>query len=123
MCYSVGPVHGATGRGRRKHPSLKKNMVLSTDSYHAYVFELPDLVVHREPWHPAWHPGYVSLVYKQRPVQPILTRRREVCANAAVKCRRYSTPVPTTWVHPWVLEARHAQCVQGTNGADEKIDP
>ena len=98
-------------------------MVLSPDSFHAYLFELPDLVVNREPWHPAWHPGYVSLVYKQRPVQPILTRRRELCANAAVKRRRFSTPVADTWVHPWVLEARRAQqCVQGTNGADEKID-
>ena len=98
-------------------------MVLSPDGYHAYLFELLDLVVHREPWHPAWHPGYVSLVYKQRPVQPILTRRRELCANAAAKRRRFSTPVADTWVHPWVLEARRAQpCVQGTNGADEKID-
>ena len=97
-------------------------MVLSPDSYHAYLYEMPDLVVQREPWHPAWHPGYVSLVYKERPVQPILTRRRELCANAAVKRRRYSTHVPADYVHPWVHWAHAQQCVQGANGADEKID-
>ena len=97
----------------RKSHLGQKNMVLSPDSFHAYLFELPDLVVHREPWHPAWHPGYVSLVYKQRPREPEPKRKRELALTAALKRRRHATPVSSQWVHPWVLEARRAQqCVQ-----------
>ena len=89
-------------------------MVLSTGCCPvALLYELPDLVIQREPWHPAWHPGYVKLVYTKRPVEPVLKRRRELCAVAALKRRRYSRPVPATWVHPW--------CVQ-TEKSDEKIN-
>ena len=86
-------------------------MVLSPDSCHAYMYEIPDLVIYREPWHPAWHPGHVELVFKERPMEPVLTRHRELCAVAAAKRRRYSRPVSAQWVHPWVLGA-HAWCVQ-----------
>jgi hypothetical protein len=95
-------------------------MVLSPDSCRAYMYEIPDLVIHREPWHPAWHPGYPELVFKDRPVEPVLTRRRELCAVAAVKRRRHCRPVPSQWVHPWVLDAR-ARCVQTTRSS-EKTD-
>jgi hypothetical protein len=81
-------------------------MVLCQDSCRAYMYEIPDLVVHREPWHPAWHPGYITLLYTERPVEPVLTRRRELCAVAAIKRRRYSRPVPEEWVHPWTVATR-----------------
>ena len=97
-------------------------MVLSTGCPVALLYELPSLVVHREWWMPESHPGYPVLVYTAPPKMPDAKRIRELCAVAAVKRRRHSMPVPATWVHPWELEARRAQCVQGANGADEKID-
>ena len=87
-------------------------MVLSEHSYHAYLFEMPSLRVHREHWMPAWHPGYVELVYTERPKEPEPKRKRELAVTAALKRIRYSQRVPATWVHPWVLAARAQQCVQ-----------
>ena len=86
-------------------------MVLCQNSCRAYLYEVPSLLVHREPWMPAWHPGYVQLVYTERPTEPEPGRRRELCAVAAMKRRRSYRTVPADWVHPWVLAAR-TQCVQ-----------
>jgi hypothetical protein len=87
-------------------------MVLCQDSCRAYLYEMPSLLVHREPWMPAWHPGYVQLVYTERPREPEPKRKRELVLTAALKRVRYSQRVPADYVHPWVLEARAQQCVQ-----------
>jgi hypothetical protein len=83
-------------------------MVLSTGCPAALLYEMPELVIRREPWFPRWHVGYPVLIYTAPPKEPPAKRRRELCAVAALKRRRYSRPVPATWVHPWVLAAREA---------------
>ena len=98
------------GRVSEKN-TLAQKMVLSPGSCHAYEYEIPSLRVHREPWMPAWHPGYVQLVYTERPREPEPKRKRELALTAALKRVRYCQKAPADWVHPWVLAARTG-CVQ-----------
>jgi hypothetical protein len=86
-------------------------MVLSSGSPAALLYEIPSLRINREPWMPAWHPGYVQLVYTERPREPEPKRKRELVLTAALKRARYSQRVPAGYLHPWVLAAR-TQCVQ-----------
>ena len=91
-----------------KTRALQKNtMVLSSGSPAALLYEIPSLRINREPWMPPWHPGFVELVYAERPT-PATKHRRELCAVAAIKRRRHCRPVPKEWVHPWTVAARQA---------------
>ena len=95
----------------KTHAPQKNTMVLSSGSPAALLYEIPSLRINRPPYAPPWHPGFVELVYAERPTPATKKHRRELCAVAAAKRRRYSRPVPAQWVHPWVLDAR-ARCVQ-----------
>ena len=76
-------------------------MVVASQSFEALVSQMPDLVVTRERWFPAWHPGHVELVYPvpREIEQPSLKRRRRSCEVAALQRYRASR------LAPWVLAA------------------
>ena len=95
------------GRWRKHVPFKKTQMVLDSGSPAALLYEIPSLRINREPWMPPWHPGFVELVYAERPT-PATKHRRELCAVAAIKRRRHCRPVPKEWVHPWTVAARQA---------------
>ena len=82
-------------------PATEK-MVIGAQSFDALVLQMPDLVVTRESWFPASHPGHVRLVYTApRAIeQPSLKRRRhnaEVAALERYRIYRFAEVAP--WVH------------------------
>ena len=95
------------GRWRKHVPFKKTQMVLDSGSPAALLYEIPSLRINRPPYAPPWHPGFVELVYAERPT-PATKHRRELCAVAAIKRRRHCRPVPKEWVHPWTVAARQA---------------